>query len=153
MPSPAVTRKVSSTTWKRHSAAPCCFARRTASRRPRLAVGLPTVITIERFGLEPYVNKPIEGLSHGTRQRVAIVASLLHDPEILIVDEPMVGLDPKSSRLVKDLLRQRTAAGGTVFMSTHTLEIAEAIGIRIPGRVPKPSLSRSCLAWLPKSVW
>ena len=65
------------------------------------------------------------------RQRLVFAAALLHDPPVVVVDEPMVGLDPKSTRLVKDLLRQRTAAGGTVFMSTHTLSLAEEIADRI----------------------
>jgi ABC-2 type transport system ATP-binding protein len=65
------------------------------------------------------------------RQRLVFAAAMLHDPPVVVVDEPMVGLDPKSSRLVKDLLRQRTAAGGTVFMSTHTLSLAEEIADRI----------------------
>ena len=55
---------------------------------------------IERFSLGPYLNKPIEGLSHGTRQRVAIVSALLHDPEVFVIDEPMVGLDPFHARVV-----------------------------------------------------
>ncbi len=62
---------------------------------------------------------------------MVFASALLHDPPVLVVDEPMVGMDPKSTRLVKDLLRQRTAAGGTVFMSTHTLSLAEEIADRI----------------------
>src|SRR5215475_12967589 len=62
---------------------------------------------VERFNLEPFVRKPIEGLSHGTRQRVAIVSALLHDPEVFIIDEPMVGLDPQHARIVKDILKER----------------------------------------------
>ena len=84
-----------------------------------------------RFGLEPYANKPIEGLSYGTRQRVAIVSALLHDPEILVVDEPMVGLDPQHARAVKDVFRERSRAGVTILMSTHQLSIAEEIADRI----------------------
>ena len=56
-----------------------------------------------RFSLEPYLNKPVEGLSHGTRQRVAIVSALLHGPEVFVIDEPMVGLDPQHARVVKDV--------------------------------------------------
>jgi ABC-2 type transport system ATP-binding protein len=94
---------------------------------------------IERFNLLPYVSKPIEGLSHGTRQRVAIVAGLLHDPEVFVIDEPMVGLDPHHTRVVKDVLKERTKVGVTVFLSTHQLSVAEEmadrIGIMHEGRI------------------
>jgi ABC-2 type transport system ATP-binding protein len=86
---------------------------------------------IERFNLEDYVNKPIEGLSHGTRQRVAIASALLHDPEVFIIDEPMVGLDPHHARVVKDVLKERSLAGMTVFVSTHQLSVAEEMADRI----------------------
>jgi ABC-2 type transport system ATP-binding protein len=86
---------------------------------------------IVRFSLEPYVNKPIEGLSHGTRQRVAIVSALLHDPEVFVIDEPMVGLDPHHARVVKDILKERSLAGMTVFVSTHQLSVAEEMADRI----------------------
>src|SRR6202030_836732 len=86
---------------------------------------------IKRFALEPYVNKPIEGLSHGTRQRVAIVSALLHDPEVFVIDEPMVGLDPHHARVVKDILKERSLAGMTVFVSTHQLSVAEEMADRI----------------------
>src|ERR1051325_2657468 len=66
---------------------------------------------IERFNLGEFSNKSIEGLSHGTRQRVAIVSALLHDPEVFVIDEPMVGLDPHHSRVVKDVLKERSNAG------------------------------------------
>src|SRR5579884_1454544 len=86
---------------------------------------------VDRFTLEPYVNKPIEGLSHGTRQRVAIVSALLHDPEVFVIDEPMVGLDPQHARVVKDILKERSLKGMTVFLSTHQLSIAEEMADRI----------------------
>src|SRR6185295_6781725 len=82
---------------------------------------------IARFNLGDYVNKPIEGLSHGTRQRVAIVSALLHEPEVFVIDEPMVGLDPHHSRVVKDVLKERSRAGMTVFLSTHQLSVAEEL--------------------------
>jgi ABC-2 type transport system ATP-binding protein len=85
----------------------------------------------ERFNLEPYVNKPLEGLSHGTRQRVAIASALLHDPEVFVIDEPMVGLDPQHGRIVKDILKERSRAGMTVFLSTHQLSVAEEMADRI----------------------
>lgn len=86
---------------------------------------------LTRFSLEAYVNKPIEGLSHGTRQRVAIVSALLHDPEVFVIDEPMVGLDPHHARVVKDVLKERSLAGMTVFVSTHQLSVAEEMADRI----------------------
>lgn len=86
---------------------------------------------IKRFALEPYVNKPIEGLSHGTRQRVAIVSALLHDPEVFVIDEPMVGLDPHHARVVKDILKERSLKGMTIFLSTHQLSVAEEMADRI----------------------
>ena len=86
---------------------------------------------IARFNLGDYVDKPIEGLSHGTRQRVAIASALLHDPEVFVIDEPMVGLDPHHARVVKDVLKERSLAGMTVFLSTHQLSVAEEMADRI----------------------
>lgn len=86
---------------------------------------------IPRFNLQPYLNKPIEGLSHGTRQRIAIASALLHDPEVFVIDEPMVGLDPHHARVVKDILKERALAGMTVFLSTHQLSVAEEMADRI----------------------
>jgi ABC-2 type transport system ATP-binding protein len=73
----------------------------------------------------------IETLSHGTRQRVAIASALLHNPKVIIIDEPMVGLDPRSVRVVKDMLKARARAGVTVFLSTHILHVAEELADRI----------------------
>lgn len=86
---------------------------------------------VERFNLGDYARKSIEGLSHGTRQRVAIAAALLHDPEVFVIDEPMVGLDPQHTRVVKDILKERSRAGMTVFLSTHQLNVAEEMSDRI----------------------
>jgi len=86
---------------------------------------------VKRFHLEAFLNKSIEGLSHGTRQRVAIVSALLHDPEVFVIDEPMVGLDPQHARIVKDILKERSRAGMTVFLSTHQLAVAEEMADRI----------------------
>ncbi len=86
---------------------------------------------VERFNLEPYLKKSIEGLSHGTRQRVAIVSALMHDPEVIILDEPMVGLDPHHARVLKDILKEKTQLGMTVFISTHQLSVAEEMADRI----------------------
>jgi len=84
-----------------------------------------------QFELDHFLDELTETYSHGMRQRLVFASALLHNPPLLVVDEPMVGLDPKSVRLVKDLLRARAAAGMTVFMSTHTLALAEEIADRI----------------------
>ncbi|MDZ4659721.1 MAG: ABC transporter ATP-binding protein [Bythopirellula sp.] len=85
----------------------------------------------ERFQLGPFLNRLTESYSHGMRQRTVFAAALIHQPEVLVVDEPMVGLDPQSIRLVKDLLRAYADSGRTVLMSTHTLTIAEEICDRV----------------------
>ncbi len=86
---------------------------------------------VPRFQLEPWLHKPIEGLSHGTRQRIAIASALLHDPEVFVIDEPMVGLDPHHARVVKDTLRERANRGMTVFLSTHQTSVAEEMADRV----------------------
>jgi ABC-2 type transport system ATP-binding protein len=86
---------------------------------------------VARFHLADYVDRALEGLSHGTRQRVAIAAALLHDPEVFVIDEPMVGLDPQHARIVKDVLKERSLKGMTVLVSTHQLSIAEEMADRI----------------------
>jgi ABC-2 type transport system ATP-binding protein len=86
---------------------------------------------VARFHLEDFAGRPLEGLSHGTRQRVAIVSALLHDPEVFVIDEPMVGLDPQHSRIVKDVLKERSHQGMTVLVSTHQLSVAEEMADRI----------------------
>ncbi|MGB6044281.1 MAG: ABC transporter ATP-binding protein [Pirellulales bacterium] len=86
---------------------------------------------IDYFELTTFVDDLTESYSHGMKQRLVFASAMLHYPEILVVDEPMVGLDPKSIRLVKDLLRRKATEGVTVFMSTHTLAVAEEIGDRI----------------------
>jgi ABC-2 type transport system ATP-binding protein len=86
---------------------------------------------IRRFQLEEWLHKPIESLSHGTRQRVAIASALLHDPEVFVIDEPMVGLDPHHARVVKDTLRERASRGMTVFLSTHQTSVAEEMADRV----------------------
>jgi ABC-2 type transport system ATP-binding protein len=85
----------------------------------------------DTFDLDAIRSQLIESLSHGTRQRLAIAAGLLHDPRVFIIDEPMVGLDPRSARVVKDVLKARSRAGMTVFLSTHILQIAEELADRI----------------------
>jgi ABC-2 type transport system ATP-binding protein len=86
---------------------------------------------IANFELAAFVDQLTESYSHGMKQRLVFASALLHDPEVLVVDEPMVGLDPRSIRLVKDLLRKKARDGVTVFMSTHILSLAEEIGQRI----------------------
>jgi ABC-2 type transport system ATP-binding protein len=84
-----------------------------------------------RFDLAGFLDDLTETYSHGMRQRLVFAAALLHDPAVLVLDEPMVGLDPWSVRVVKDLMRARAAAGCAVFLSTHTLSIAEELADRI----------------------
>ena len=86
---------------------------------------------LELFELAEWRDELIEAYSHGMRQKLIISSALVHRPELIVVDEPMVGLDPRGARLLKDLFRQFTARGGTILMSTHTLEIAEAMCDRI----------------------
>jgi ABC-2 type transport system ATP-binding protein len=73
----------------------------------------------------------IDSYSHGMQQKTSLAAALMHDPRVLVLDEPTVGLDPKSARLIKDLLRQMADRGSAVFLSTHILEIAERMCDRI----------------------
>jgi ABC-2 type transport system ATP-binding protein len=86
---------------------------------------------LELFDLTPWKNELTESYSHGMRQKLIISGALVHKPEVIVVDEPMVGLDPKSARLLKDLFRQFVDRGGTVLMSTHTMEVAEVMCDRI----------------------
>ena len=86
---------------------------------------------LERFSLLDWSDELIESYSHGMRQRLIFAAALLHDPEVIIVDEPMVGLDPMAIKMVKDLFQRLSKKGVTVFMSTHTLKVAEDICDRI----------------------
>jgi ABC-2 type transport system ATP-binding protein len=83
------------------------------------------------FELAVWKHELIESYSHGMRQKLIISSALIHRPECIVVDEPMVGLDPKGARLLKDIFRAFVERGGTVLMSTHTLEIAEAMCDRI----------------------
>jgi ABC-2 type transport system ATP-binding protein len=86
---------------------------------------------LKMFSLQDWSNELIESYSHGMKQRLIMAAALLHDPEVIIVDEPMVGLDPVAIMMVKGLFRDLAKQGVTVFMSTHTLKIAEDICDRI----------------------
>jgi len=86
---------------------------------------------LELFDLSRWKNELTETYSHGMRQKLIISGAMVHRPEVIVVDEPMVGLDPRSARLLKDLFRQFVNRGGTVLMSTHTLEVAETMCDRI----------------------
>ncbi len=98
---------------------------------PKSVAATAIDLQAHQFGLVEFWDQLTEDYSHGMKQRVVFAAALVHDPAVIILDEPMVGLDPKSMREVKDLLRRRASAGGTVFMSTHTLAVAEEIADRI----------------------
>ena len=101
-----------------------------ASRRERL---------LEVFDLSEWRNELAESYSHGMKQRLVMAAALVHAPRILIVDEPTVGMDPRGARLLKRIFRDLAADGATVFMSTHSLEVAEElcdrVGIILRGRL------------------
>jgi ABC-2 type transport system ATP-binding protein len=86
---------------------------------------------IDWLGLAPHAHERCEGFSKGMRQKVALAGALVHDPRLIILDEPLTGLDAASARQVKTVLRERVAAGGTVIMTTHILEVAERMADRI----------------------
>jgi ABC-2 type transport system ATP-binding protein len=86
---------------------------------------------LDIFELSAWKNELIESYSHGMRQKLIISSALIHRPELIVVDEPMVGLDPRAARLLKQLFKEFCGRGGTVLMSTHTLEIAEALCDRL----------------------
>jgi ABC-2 type transport system ATP-binding protein len=83
------------------------------------------------LGLTPHAHERCEGFSKGMRQKVALAGALVHDPMLIILDEPLTGLDAGSARQVKNVLRERVSAGGTVIMTTHILEVAERMADRI----------------------
>ena len=82
---------------------------------------------LELFELSHWQEELVGSYSHGMKQRLVMCAALLHRPRVLIVDEPMVGLDPKGARLVKDIFRDQARMGTTIFMSTHSLQVAEEL--------------------------
>ncbi|GJL77040.1 MAG: ABC transporter [Nitrospinaceae bacterium] len=94
---------------------------------------------LEFFDLKDFAHELIEGYSHGMKQKLIISGALIHTPKVVVVDEPMVGLDPRGARQVKDLFRDLCREGTTLFMSTHSLGIAEAmchrVGIILKGRM------------------
>jgi ABC-2 type transport system ATP-binding protein len=91
------------------------------------------------FGLTDWSNELVENFSHGMKQRLVMASSLLHEPKVLVVDEPMVGLDPLAIIMVKNLFKRLASQGVTIFMSTHTLKVAEdicdRIGVIVRGRL------------------
>jgi ABC-2 type transport system ATP-binding protein len=86
---------------------------------------------LARLGLADHAHERCEGFSKGMRQKVALAGALVHDPRLIILDEPLTGLDAPSARLVKGVLRERVAAGDTVILTTHILEVAERMADRI----------------------
>ncbi|MHC5108993.1 MAG: ABC transporter ATP-binding protein [Planctomycetota bacterium] len=86
---------------------------------------------LDKLDCLEFLDRLTETYSHGMKQKVVLAAALLHKPKVFVIDEPMVGLDPKTIRTVKDLFVGHAQNGGTVFMSTHTLDIAEAVADRI----------------------
>lgn len=87
--------------------------------------------TINQMKIEQWVDKRTEEYSQGMKQRIAIASALLHNPKLLVVDEPMVGLDPQSALVVKNILKQKASEGVAIFMSTHSLNVAEEVCSRI----------------------
>lgn len=85
----------------------------------------------EAFGIQGDMDGVIGDFSHGMQQKTCLIGALLHDPEVLILDEPMVGLDPKSAFTLKNLMRERCDRGKTVFFSTHVMEVAEKLCDRL----------------------
>jgi ABC-2 type transport system ATP-binding protein len=86
---------------------------------------------LKQFSLYNWGDELIESYSHGMKQRLIISAAILHDPKVIVVDEPMVGLDPAGMRMVRDLFKNLAREGTTLFMSTHTLSVAEDVCDRI----------------------
>jgi ABC-2 type transport system ATP-binding protein len=98
---------------------------------PDKHVASRTVELLDTFGLTRFTDELVEAFSHGMKQRLTLCAALLHHPRLLVVDEPMVGLDPAGAKLIKQVFRGMAAEGRTVFLSTHTLDVAEAICDRV----------------------
>ncbi len=86
---------------------------------------------LRMFDLAEAADETLDSYSHGMQQKASLAAALMHDPKVLVLDEPTVGLDPKSARLIKDILRQMADRGAAIMLSTHILEIAERMCDRI----------------------
>jgi ABC-2 type transport system ATP-binding protein len=85
----------------------------------------------KRFSLDSNLHDPVSSFSHGMKQKLGVIAALIHDPRLLILDEPMVGLDPRSSFVLKEVMREFCTKGGTVFFSTHVMDVAERLCDRV----------------------
>lgn len=96
---------------------------------------------VNTFGMDDYINELTETYSHGMKQRLAIASTLLRKPKVIVVDEPLVGLDPPSCRLVRNIFREQANNGTTVFMSTHIIsfaeELADRVGVMFNGKIVK----------------
>ena len=86
---------------------------------------------LEFFGLQDFANELIETYSHGMRQKLTFITALLHDPKVLVIDEPMVGLDPRAAKQVRKLMREYALKGNTVLLTTHSMEVAEDVSDRV----------------------
>ncbi len=103
------------------------------------AIETRSELVLDENGLLDRADELIEAYSHGMKQRLVLSAAVLHEPPVLIVDEPMVGLDPHGARRIKNLFRELAAGGRTVFLSTHSLDVAQEVcdrvGILYKGRI------------------
>ncbi|MFQ6677540.1 MAG: ABC transporter ATP-binding protein [Fidelibacterota bacterium] len=88
-------------------------------------------LIINQLDMNEWISDRVEGYSQGMRQRLAFAAAFLHDPKVIILDEPTVGLDPKTARKIKDMLKEKAQEGITIFLSTHNLNVAEELSDRI----------------------
>ena len=86
---------------------------------------------LEYFSLQDYGNELIEAYSHGMRQKLTFIAALLHEPKVLVIDEPMVGLDPRAAKQVRELMGGYARDDRTVLLTTHSMEVAEAVSDRV----------------------
>ena len=98
----------------------------SASRREELIH-----LYADTFELTADLAQPISAYSHGMKQKLALISALIHEPKLIIMDEPFVGLDPKASHLLKEIMRKICDEGGAIFFSTHVLEVAEKLCDRI----------------------
>lgn len=98
---------------------------------PREGLATQIADALRQFGLQESRQALVGDLSHGMRQRLLYAATFLHDPKVIFVDEPLIGLDPHSIRMIKELLRAKVAAGMTILLTTHILALAETIADRI----------------------